>query len=227
MKSVSTSGKVFLVVAGMALSACQSGRYTSSLSLEGADDQHDLAERVTTTIDAHKHAQEAFDAAYVLIAKFTQARTEVNQALYNELLDQVDECASGCDRIAANNVRLDDDAAQMFMNWNIELDQFSSLQLRTRSEERMQSVKGRFDVLSSRLHDTHARMETALVGLKDYVLFFNHNLNTRSASGLDFENESLAQEIRALNAEVEGARFQGNDFIDALQGGSASTPGAY
>lgn len=211
----------------MALSACQSSRYTSSLSLEGADDQHDLSRQVVTTVEAHKAGQEAFDSAYTLITKFTKSQAEVNQDLYDELLTQVDTCASKCDKIASSNARLEEDAAALFMSWGAELDQFSSAQLRMRSEERMQNVQGRFDVLSSRLRDTHARMESALVGLKDYVLFFNHNLNARSASGLDFENESLAKEIRALGAEVDGARSQGNDFIQALQGGSATTTGSY
>ena len=62
------------------------------------------------------------------------------------------------------------EVAKLLPSDGAELDQFSSAQLRMRSEERMQNVQGRFDVLSSRLRDTHARMESARV-LKSSVSF--------------------------------------------------------
>ena len=77
-------------------------------------------------------------------------------------------------------------------------------------------------MLVAQLRDTQEQMDAALVSLRDYVLFFNHNLNPTAISGLQDENDSFAESVHSLTGEIESARYNANAFVTSLQGRSVT-----
>ncbi len=205
-------------LAAFALSACQSSGYTSSLTLEGVDHQTDLAREVSRAMETQLESQEAFNTALDLITRFTEPRAEVDLDLHEDLLDQVDTCADHVADLEPQIADLQAVGATLFSDWQAELDQFSSPQIRARSEERMREVQVSFASLLEQLRATNQQTAAALVTLRDYVLFFNHNLNPRAIESLRSENAGVAEVIGTLNAEVDAAAEVTEAFLGSLQG---------
>jgi hypothetical protein len=62
-----------------------------------------------------------------------------------------------------------------------------------------------------------AKLEPALVPLRDQVLFLKHNLNAKAIAGLSSEVVGIQTNVDTLIREMEGAIAQADSFIAALQ----------
>lgn len=206
------------LAAAAALAACQSSSYTSSLSLSGTEHQRDLSATVEAAIVAHEDSRQVFSSAYEVLGRFTDPGQEVTLELYQELRRQVDRAAQVASQLHPHMARVENDGASLFTDWNKELEQFASQKMRARSEGRMQQVYKDFDRFLAQMRETQEHVDEALVSLRDYVLFFNHNLTPDAIATLDGENEGFARRVFALNESVKDVRRRGDAFAVALQG---------
>jgi len=62
-----------------------------------------------------------------------------------------------------------------------------------------------------------AKLEPALVPLRDQVLFMKHNLNARAIAGLSEELISVQTNVDKLVKDMESAIAEADAFIASLQ----------
>lgn len=208
-----------LVTASLvALTGCKSESYMSSISLTGADSRDDLATSVRKTVDAQKGCFEEFVAAHSLLVALQDADAEHVDQTFAELRSQVDTCARTMEAFGERILNVETNAMTLFSGWEIELDEFRSEIMRDHSAERLKAAQSGFALLQDELTSVHGRMSTLLDSHRDYVLYFNHNLNGASLDVLSQENERFDSNMETLAAECRLVEDDAATFTERLKG---------
>jgi hypothetical protein len=210
---------LILTVLGATLASCSSTGYTSQLQLEGGMDQKSvLLESVNTSREEQIAAQAEFIEAIDLYSQLVRPGAEEPEKLYKQFQHQVDDCAENLGELSERITLVEEQAARLFENWALELDEFASPRLRAKSEAMLLDTEKRFDKMSGELAKTHALMDEVLIGFRDYVIFFNHNLNPRALATLHEENTNFLAEIQGLKNQIALSRAEADGFIQSLDG---------
>jgi len=210
-----------LAVLGATFVSCSSPGYTSNLKLEGGTDQKAvLLDSVRTSREEQIAAQAEFVEAIGLYSQLVRPGSEEPEKLYRQFRKQVDSCANILGELSGRIVLMEEQAAHLFENWATELDEFASPRLRAKSEAMLLDTEKRFDKMNSELAKTHAKMDDVLIGFRDYVIFFNHNLNPRALATLHEENTNFLAEIQGLKDQIALSRAEADGFIQSLDGHS-------
>ena len=75
-------------------------------------------------------------------------------------------------------------AADLFKEWEKELEQISSASLRESSRNQLQETRRRYDELHAGLKRAERCMDPVLARFKDQVLYLKHNLNAEAIASL-------------------------------------------
>lgn len=210
-----------LALLGATFASCSSTGYTSQLKLEGGTNQKSvLLDSVRTSREEQAAAQAEFVEAINLYSQLVRPGAEKPEKLYKQFRAQVDKCASTLGELASRITLMEEQAAMLFENWALELDEFASPRLRSKSEAMLLDTEKRFDKMNGALATTHAKMDEVLIGFRDYVIFFNHNLNPRALATLHEENTHFLAEIQGLKDQIAHSRGEAEAFVMALDGHS-------
>jgi hypothetical protein len=203
---------------------CQSESYMSSIALTGADSRNDVA----TTV------RKCLERQTIFVAELTEARRmllevqgtggEKPSASYQALRNQVNVCAKGVDAYerAIADVRSRSEA--LFNTWSLELEQFSSDQMRASSAQRLDQARSGYALLDEEFSAILVQMGGLLDTHRDYVLFFNHNLaGDGTQEMLNEENERFEARMGQLGKDCEVSHGDAGEFIQRLRGAPATT----
>lgn len=215
---------VLVTASLVALTGCKSESYMSSISLTGADSRDDLATSVRKTVEAQKGCFEEFVAAHTLLIALQQADEEHVDQTFATLRTQVDTCARTMEAFGEHILTVENSAMTLFSGWEIELDEFRSEIMREHSAERLKSAQSGFALLQDELTSVHGQMTTLLDSHRDYVLYFNHNLNGASLDVLDQENERFDSNMEALALECRLVEDDAETFTMRLKGAPNVSP---
>ncbi|MEM9379627.1 MAG: DUF2959 family protein [Planctomycetota bacterium] len=206
------------LVSALALSACKSDSYMSSISLTGAESRNDLSSSVRATVEEQKRCFEEFVQAHSLLVSLQGATDEEVERRYVELRTQVDECARSMQSFGERILQVENDAMTLFLGWEVELDEFRSDIMREHSAERLKSAQSGFALLQDELTSVHGQMSTLLDSHRDYVLYFNHNLNGASVEVLERENERFEENMETLASACRLVEDDAATFVTRLDG---------
>ena len=108
-------------------------------------------------------------------------------------------------------------AAALFKEWETELEQYNSAELRRQTQQQLYDTQRRYDTLIAAMRRAEARLEPALVPFRDQVLFLKHNLNAQAVASLQDELVVIETDVSALIAEMETAIAEANAFIAQMK----------
>lgn len=108
-------------------------------------------------------------------------------------------------------------ALAMFREWDQELTQYSSENLRAASAEQLQVTRQRYRELMAAMKAAESRMRPVLTAFNDQVLFLKHNLNARAIASLQTTMTELETEIAVLIEEMNASIDQANAFIRGME----------
>ncbi|MDX1696275.1 MAG: DUF2959 family protein, partial [Ketobacteraceae bacterium] len=169
---------VFLL-ACLTLSACQSAYY-SAMEQVGIHKRDILVDRVEEGRDAQVEAKETFKSAldrYQTV--LNMERTDL-QDKYEAISDEYDAASEAAARVTERIDAIEDVAEALFDEWLEELEQYSSRDLRARSQRKLSDTKSKYDQLMRSMRRAESKMQPVLSALKDQVLFLKHNLNAQA-----------------------------------------------
>ena len=217
MRSHSALSRLALVlIAALVLPACQQAYYNAWEKL-GKDKRDLLSDRVEEAQESQQEAKEQFENA------LEQFRSVVAFD-GGELEDAYDDVKSAYDRSAARasdvTERIDDVervARDLFDEWDDELNDYESADLRRRSQSQLRETERRFDGLLSAMRRAESSMSPVLERLEDQTLFLKHNLNARAIASLEGEVAVLQDETADLIREMERAIREADDFLSGME----------
>jgi len=209
-------GTGLLAVAALLLAGCSSAYYGTMEKL-GVHKRDIMVDRVVAARDAQAEAKEQFLTAmeqFKGVVAFQGGDLEREyHKLDATLKDSEARAADVRERIAA----VEDVSEALFSEWEAELGQYASNSLRQASQRKLDSTRRRYTQLLAAMKKAEARLEPALVPLRDQVLFMKHNLNARAIAGLSDEVVSVQANVDRLVREMESAITQADAFIAELK----------
>lgn len=208
---------VSTVLAGVAVavSGCATAYY-ATMEKFGVHKRDILVDNIEEARDSQEAAKEQFASAleeFIAVLNYDGGELE---ARYNALNRELERSEARAEEVRQRIADVERVANALFREWENELDQYSSAELRRESARQLAETQRRYDTLIQAMHRAESRLEPALVPFRDQVLFLKHNLNAQAVASLQDELVVIEADVSALIREMEAAIAEANAFIQAM-----------
>jgi len=206
---------ILILSLAVLVSGCETAYYGTMEKL-GYHKRDLMVNRVESARDAQEDAKEQFESA---LEKFSS----VLQFDGGELEDKYDQLKTAYDRSSARaqTVRdrvesVEDVAADLFDEWEAELSEYSSDNLRRSSARKLKQTRRQYAQLIGAMKRAESKMDPVLTAFHDQVLFLKHNLNARAIASLQTELISVESEVNSLIRDMNASIKEADAFISTM-----------
>lgn len=200
----------------LALGGCQAAYY-GALEKIGIPKREVLVDRVAKARESQQQAKQQFASALEKFLAVTKAQPGEIKTRYEvlsaELKRDEERATEVRDRVAA----VKDVAEALFSEWKAELKQYSSAELRSRSEAQLDATQRNYRDLITVMERAASRMEPVLAVFRDQVLYLKHNLNAQAVASLGSISQTLQNDIGRLITDMENSIREADEFIKTLK----------
>ncbi|MCO4757825.1 MAG: DUF2959 domain-containing protein [Oceanospirillaceae bacterium] len=200
----------------VALTGCQTAYY-SAMEQVGVHKRDILVDRVVDARDSQAEAQEQFQDALEQFRSVVQFDGGQLDKVYNALKAEYDDSVDAASDVRDRIEKVETVAADLFEEWNEELDKYSSRDLRNQSARKLRETRQRYAELLRSMKRAEKRMDPVLSSLQDNVLYLKHNLNARAIGALKGEFSGMRQEINLLMRDMQLAIKESDAFIRSME----------
>lgn len=198
------------------LAGCQSAYYAAAEQV-GYAKRDILVSRVESARDAQLDAKEEITDALTEFRKVVNFQGGELEARYESLAAKLEDSEEAADAVHTRIRNVEDVAGALFTEWRDELAQYSSAELRAKSEQQLTQTRTRYDEMIAAMKRAEGRLEPALRPLRDQVLFLKHNLNAQAIAGLKGEVVQVDAKVSQLVSEIDRATAEADRFIAGLR----------
>ena len=206
---------LFLVSLGF-LAGC-SKAYYETMETFGLEKRDLLVDRVEDARDAQDDASEQFTDA------LEQFRATVNfdggdlEKTYDRLNREYERSVDEADEVRGRIDDVESVANDLFREWEGEIEDYSSAQLKAESQSMLRDTRGRYQELMTAMRRAEATMDPVLESFQDQVLVLKHNLNARAIGALKGELASIERDTERLVAEMQQSIAEADAFIASMK----------
>jgi hypothetical protein len=197
------------------LCGCQ-GVYYNTMERFGYHKREMLVDRVQEARDTQQQAKEQFQSALEKFSAVVNFQGGTLEATYTGLKTEYERSESKAKAVSKRIDDVEEVAEALFKEWESELEQYSSEELKERSEAKLRQTRLRYARLVGAMRGAEMKMEPVLSAFHDQVLFLKHNLNARAVASLQDELASVETNVSALIEEMEAAIAAANVFIKEM-----------
>jgi ElaB/YqjD/DUF883 family membrane-anchored ribosome-binding protein len=208
-----------------ATSGCQSAYY-AGLEKVGIPKRDLLERRVEKAQDAQEEVKEQFSDALERYRATVQVDGGELEQRYDALRAELESSEGAADALGERIESLKDVAQALFAEWEEELDDYESRELRASSERRLRETRRRYERMMSAMTRAHRKVEPVLVTFRDVVLAMKHALNAEAIAGLRGELDDVEREVDALVAAMNDSIAQAGVFLHMLDESATNNTGA-
>jgi hypothetical protein len=204
-----------LLISMLAVTGCET-TYYKTMETFGKHKRDILVSNVTETRDIQQETKEQFKSA---LEKFTDVVNFKGGKLKEkyDLLSAELETSEKKAKAMRNHI---DDVANvaedLFKEWEKELDQYTSENLRHASAVKLDQTKKSYQKLIAAMRKAEEKIAPVLAAFRDQVLFLKHNLNAQAIASLQDELVTIENDIAVLIKEMEASIEEANEFIKAM-----------
>lgn len=207
---------IVLAMTVVCLAACSSATIAIKEKL-GYPKRDQLVARVKDARDGQEAAKQQFSSALEEFLAVTGNSGGDLEAKYRKLQAGYDRSVSKADSVHGRIADVERVANALFKEWNDELKQYSSENLRQASAKELDATKAKYNSLLGAMKAAEAKMTPVLAAFKDQVLFLKHNLNARAIASLQGNVAQIQTDVGNLIREMEASITEANSFIDQMQ----------
>ena len=183
-----------------------------------------LVDKVKDARDEQQEAKKQFESALAEFLSVTETGKNPSvaelESRYSKLKREYERSESAASDVRGQVTSVDRVAQALFKEWNAELSQYSSPELRRSSERQLDDTQRQYDKLISAMRAAESKMDPVLAAFKDQVLFLKHNLNARAIASLQDTVGKVESDVQRLIAEMETSIAEANIFIQQMGDGS-------
>lgn len=206
---------LFGLVAIFASMACSTVYYSVWEKL-GKEKRELLRDSVEAVREDQEKVGETFESALEEIRAIYGLDGGELEKRYDRLSSRYESSVERAGELRGRIDRVEEIAADLFAEWERELESITDASLRARSREQLVSTKGRYSKLASALADTEQAMDPVLETFRNQVLFLKHNLNAQAIGRLGGEMTEIESEVGGLIAELQVSIRAADSFIRSL-----------
>jgi len=214
-KKMRTFGLRSLIMALVLLCGCRS-TYYGTMEKFGYHKRDLLIDRVQDARDTQQEAKEQFQSAleeFTAVVNFQGGQIETT---YNKLKAELERSESKAKAVTKHIGDVERVAKALFKEWQSELDQYTSEQLRVLSKQKLGKTRQRYARMIAAMQSAEMKIGPVLDAFRDQVLFLKHNLNAQALASLHSELVTVETDIAGLIKEMEASIAEANDFIKAM-----------
>lgn len=199
----------------LALAGCRSAYY-SAWEKVGVYKRDILKKRVVAARDDEKVASEQFKDALTRLKEMYGFHGGDLEKTYTALNHEYEQSVARADSVHKRVRDVETVASDLFVEWENEIKQISSSNLRASSQDKLRETRRRYDEMLAALKHAEQSMDPVLVRLHDQVLYLKHNLNAEAVASLKGESLNIQTEISRLLQDMNTAIAQADTFINNL-----------
>ncbi len=216
MKTLKIGSAGILILAAIALSACSSAYY-GTLESFGVHKREILVDRVDEALESQQDAQQQFTSALEQFAAVTAFDGGDLEDLYEDLNDSFERSESRSADVHDRVESVREVAADLFDEWEDELNQYSDAGLRRQSEQSLRDTRRRYAKLIGAMESAEERIDPVLSRFRDQVLFLKHNLNARAVASLRTQLTGIEGDVEDLIEAMNLSIAEARSFIEQME----------
>ena len=198
------------------LAGCQSVYY-NTMEQFGVEKRDILVDRVEEARDAQEDSKEVFQSALDQFSELVGFEGGDLEATYDLLNDRFENSRKAAERVRERIDAIESVARALFREWESEIEQYTSEDLRRRSQTALEQTRDRYSGMIRAMRAAESRMNPVLDLFRDQVLFLKHNLNARAVASLDTEAAAIGEQVRRLIREMETSIAEADAFIQEMR----------
>jgi len=210
------SQKLSVVFVILVLSGCSSAYY-SAMEKVGIHKRDIMVDRVVDAQESQQEAQQQFKSALAEMTALINFDGGELESQYQVIQEQYEDSKAAADQVTSRITKIEDVADALFGEWQDEIAQISSSNLKRQSSLKLKETQRRYQTLIRSMHKAESKMAPVLSALKDNSLFLKHNLNARAIGALQGEMVSIKKDVSVLINDMNAAIAQSKKFIEMLE----------
>ena len=175
-----------------------------------------LVDRIEKTSKVQEEAKQDFKSAYERLSELVAVDDASLESQYKKLQKAVDVSENRSDELKSRIASVDSVAQDLFAVWREELNQYTNVSLRRKSENNLVMTEQRYATIYRQMQNSYARVQPVLQVLQDNTLYLKHNLNARAISGISNEVLSVEDKVAKLIVQMEKSINESKQFIDSM-----------
>lgn len=214
--STSTIPMIALLVIGLFISlGCQS-TYYNAMEKMGYHKRDLMVSDVKKARDAQQEAKEQFKSALDRFTTILNVKGGALQDKYDTLNAEYERSEAKAQAVHDRIASVEDVSEALFTEWEAELKEYSSANLRKSSQAKLTQTRRQYAQLIKAMKRAESKMPPVLAKFKDQVLFLKHNLNAQAIASLKSELGAVESNIKILIKEMESSIKQADAFISSM-----------
>lgn len=207
---------ILLASATLGLTGCQTAMYRAYESV-GIEKRDILVDRVSSARDAQTAAKEQFESALDRFRSVVEVDGGDLERTYDRLNSEYERSQSRATAVSDRIDAVEQVAGDLFEEWEDELDEYSSPDLRRDSQRLLNDTRARYSTLIKSMRRAEKSMQPVLNTFRDQVLVLKHNLNAKAIGSLRKELSSIERQTATLMKEMERSIAEANEFIAEMK----------
>jgi len=188
----------------------------SSSSEVGPDKVDDLLSRIERVYvecelsqQSSRHALEALES--LVSADFSGDPV----AAYTTFLESAESSRDQADSLKSSIGPMKEAAGPFFDNWASDLAQFSSMDMRLHSQNRLTATRDRYEAILDAVEPALVSYREFNSTLSDHVLFLSHDFNASAVAAIEGEVRALTEAAAELDILLGDAREAAQQYVRA------------
>ena len=206
---------VFFCLTTALLGACSTVKY-EALEQVGIYKRDILVDNVEDARDAQAETKDELVEAYAELNALMGADAGKLEKKYKSLNRKVERSQDAIDELDDHLASIDRVSADLFEEWEEELDQYNSASLRRDQSQKLAASRSQFAALRARMQTARDRVDPVMAVLNDNVLYLKHSLNARALDALRGEATALEGKVDALIRDMQIAIDEADAFISRM-----------
>lgn len=195
--------------------ACSQIKYSAWETL--GVEKRDLFKREVKSVKEHqKESVESFQDALTRLKEVYDFEGGDLEKNYKKLNSAYEKSKQDAEAVSEDIKELNKVAVDLFKEWENEISEISSKDLKRKSKQQLKETKTKYEDLHKKLVSSEKKMGPVLSKLKDQVLYLKHNLNSQAIAGLKTEGNRIQDDIEKLMKEMTASSKEAEELIKEL-----------
>ena len=195
---------------------CES-TYYKTMETIGYHKRDIMVGRVQDARDAQEEAKDQFASALEQFSTVLNFQGGDLEEKYDQLKSEYEASEEKAQAVRLRIDEVENVAEDLFVEWQEELDQYTSSSLRKSSARKLAETKRQYAKLIGAMKRAERKIDPVLNAFRDQVLYLKHNLNARAIASLQSELVSIESDVARLISEMEVSIKEANSFIASMQ----------
>ena len=207
---------VMLLMIPLGFSACDTA-YIAAMDKMGYAKRDILSSRVKSARDAQEEAKKDIQNALDQFGKVVAYQGGNLETTYKKLNSELQSSEDSAKTVRKRIEDVESVADALFSEWTTELSQYSSADLRRKSEAKLTQTQIRYNNMLGAMKRAEQRIDPVLKPLRDQVLYLKHNLNARALAAIKGELVKVDAQVDQLVKDMNRSIAEADKFIQTME----------